>query len=110
MLVFAPPIQPSMPAKAASGGSVSVTGTAANLLTASEKCVGVRIQARAKDDSNSSITSTVLIYVQLVSTGALIAELAIGEEVFVPCSDTSELKLKTQSGTGHASFIVYKSA
>lgn len=85
--------------------SKTVTSTAAGLFSAASKdvqCIGVWLQSSAKNDSDGSVTGTMYV-VREETPGSgftvLSAELVTGQEGFFPCSNTSQIKVKTQSGT-----------
>lgn len=100
--IFVPPIQPGLKFKPIKGISKTVTNTAAFLIgtaAASQvECAGVVLQSSALNDSDAAVTANMYV-VSVNDSNALIYELDQGEVVFIPCSNTSQLKIKTQSGT-----------
>lgn len=108
--VFVPPIQPTAPAYAAIGFTKTVT-TATAVITGSNTydCFGVLVQSSAKDDSNAAMSG--VMYVQVDNgqgTFVNAFELVQGESVFVACSNTSQVKVKTQSGSAWVRGFVYR--
>jgi len=82
--------------------SKTVTSTAAGLLTANKACVGVWLQSSGLNDSNAAVTGTMFVVKELVTgdgSAVLCEELVTGQSTWIPCSNTSDLKVKTQSGT-----------
>jgi hypothetical protein len=86
--------------------SKTVTSGAASLYSTAAKdipCIGVWLQSSSKDDSNAAMSG--IIYVVKEETPGsgftvLCAELVTGEQTWIPCASTAEIKVKTQTGTG----------
>lgn len=99
-----PPIQITMQPYPALGFKLAVTTAATQFDTSGTDCYGVLIQSSALNDSNSAVTAN--MYVQ--ASGVNIYELLTGDEVFIPCSNTNQIKLLTQASTAFARIIVYQ--
>lgn len=105
--IVIPPIQPVAPSYPIAGASVAVSSTAAKISSTDYDCYGVVIQSSTQNDS--AATKTNLMYVVKVDDSALIWELTQGESVFIPCKNTSELKVKCQgSDTAHARVLIFR--
>lgn len=96
--IFLPPSMPSLTQKPLKGISKTVTSSAAALLASDVECQGVVLQSSALNDSDAAVTANLYI-VSVNDSNALIWELDQGETVFIPCSNTDEIKVKTLSGT-----------
>lgn len=99
---FIPPKMPVTPPLSVTPISKTVTSSAAGLLTTDVACIGVWLQSSAKDDSNGAMSGVMYIVKELVNGDAsaiLCEELVTGQATWVPCANTSELKVKTQTGT-----------
>lgn len=84
--------------------SKTVTSAVAFLLTTNVACIGVWLQSSAFDDSNAAMTGTMYVCKELVtgsgSWTVLCEEMITGQMTFIPCANTAEIKIKTQTGTG----------
>jgi kynurenine formamidase len=84
--------------------SKTVTSTAAFLLATNVACIGVWLQSSSFDDSNAAMTGTMYVCKELVlgsgTWTVLCEELVTGQSTFIPCANTAEIKIKTQTGTG----------
>lgn len=85
--------------------SKTVTTGAAGLFSAASKdipCIGVWLQSSGFNDSNGAVTG-VMYVVKEETPGSgftvLCAEIVTGEQTWIPCANTAEIKVKTQSGT-----------
>lgn len=100
---FFPPKMPITPPLPVTPISKTVTSSAAALLATDVACVGVWLQSSAKDDSNAAMSGVMYICKELVlgsgSFTVLMAELVTGQETWIPCANTNEIKVKTQTGT-----------
>ncbi len=106
---WVPPPEPTVPTYPPVGFTKTVTGTAATILTTAIPCFGVQIQSSSKDDSNGSMTG--IVYVQIdngAGTQVKAFELVQGEDIFIPCTTTSEIKVVTQTGTGWVRGLVFR--
>jgi hypothetical protein len=74
--------------------------------TSGVKCYGVLIQSSSTNDTGTGAAVTGVMYVQI--GGVNVYELLTGDEVFVPCSNTNQIKLGTLTGTAYARIIVYQ--
>jgi hypothetical protein len=104
MEVTRPTIQPTLPPAPALGFAVAVTGTHAKISSTDYACFGVLIQSSAKNDSNSAMSGVMYVEVNTVK----VYELVQGEAVFIPCSNTSEVYVITQTGTAFARGLIYR--
>jgi hypothetical protein len=100
---FIPPKMPVTPPLPVKPISKTVTGTAAALLATDVACIGVWLQSSGKDDSNAAMSGVMYVCKELVvgsgSFTVLMAELVTGQEIWIPCANTNEIKVKTQTGT-----------
>jgi len=106
MTTLAPPGYHLLPSV---GFSVGVTTVPAAILSAAlnAECIGVVVQSSSFDDSDNSVTG--VMYVEV--NGVKVWELITGESsALIPCSNTSEIKVVTLSGTAWARGIVYRAA
>lgn len=71
---------------------------------AGTECYGVLVQSAAFNDSNAAVSGVAYVSIDTV----LGYELSTGDEVWVPCSNTNQVALKTQSGTAFARCLVYR--
>ena len=109
MEVFVPPPAPVVPSLPVAGFTLTVTTTAATILTTALACYGVALQSSGFNDSAAAMTGTVYVQVDNGSGTAVKAwELVQGETIFIPCSTTSELKVVPQAGTGWVRGFVYR--
>jgi hypothetical protein len=102
--VFIPPIQPVAGFFPALGFSITVTTNTGAIVATNYDCLGVLIQSSSLNDSNASVTGKMFVEI----SGVKSYELVQGESVFVPCSNTSEVKVITQSGTAWARGFIYR--
>lgn len=102
--VLVPPQMLITPPQDALGFSSTVTTTAGKPSSTDYDCFGMLVQSSALDDSNAAVSAKV--YISL--SGVLAYELVQGESVFVPCANTSQVKVKTQSGTGWVRGFIYR--
>ena len=108
--VFVPPIQPVAGAYPAAGFSVTVTTTPGKVIATDYDCFGVLIQSSSLNDSNASVTGKMFIALTMAGSVVWVWELVQGEAVFIPCSNTSEIQVETQSGTAWARGLIYRAA
>lgn len=104
----APAGQFAVQAQVLKGFSLTVTSTAAKILTTGLPCVGVLIQSSSLNDSDAAVTGKMQVITALDSKK--IWELVQGESQFFPCANTDELKVGTQSGTAWCRGFVYQVA
>ncbi len=108
--VFLPPIQPVAPAYAAVGFTKTVTNSAAAIIATDYDCFGVLLQSSALNDSDAAVTAKMYIVITVGGTAIKAWELVQGESIFIPCANTSEIKVVTQSGTAWVRGLVYRAA
>lgn len=98
-----PPIQPTVPQKAAIPFSQAVTTAAAKIKSTDYDCYAVIIESCAFNDSNAARSG--VVYVQLLDADGVTyvnaAELNTGEWTVVYVPSSLNVKVITQSGTGH---------
>lgn len=104
MEVTRPPQMPTLQPAAALGFAVAASGTHAKISTTDYACYGVLIQSSAKNDSNAAMSGVMYVEVNSVK----VYELVQGEALFVPCSNTSEVYVITQTGTAFARGLIYR--
>jgi hypothetical protein len=100
---FIPPKLPIAPPQALKPISTTVTSAGQKLLTTGVPCIGVWLQSSSKDDSNASMSGIVYVAKEAVTgDGTFIKceELLTGQATWVPCANTNEIKVITQTGTG----------
>ena len=86
------------------GFGQAVTTASSPILASNYTCYAVLVQSSTKNDANSTMSG--IIYVEIEGVKAY--ELVQGQEILIPCSQTDQIQVVTQTGTAFARGFVYR--